>query len=481
MLVLSFALKTAGQIYYLVFAVLFLIVGVIALILTKRASALVCFLIISLFCLRILSIMGDMPRYDRLNGIGEDIRAVVTETPTVTHSYSNYGTCTIMIIESGNGILNKGERLLLTSKDAASLYIGDEIAATVKLETLSNHENSVSFYSNNVFMTATPVTMVLKGESKGIYSLSAKVRNYCKDILTENTKNYSVLLAILTGEKSYISDETYDNVKTAGVSHILVVSGMHFAVLCTFMIRLISLIKCPEFIKDILLLAFLFALMCVCGFTMSILRAAAVYIIALIYRRLKRIGDGVLFISNAVIVVLFIHPFAVYSIVFCLSFASTFGIICLSGKFKNFLGSKRYQNAFTDFASETAAVSLSAYVATLPVVIYYFGYISTYSVPVNLLVSLPSTLMLILTFLGIILRFIPFISKIFLFCADFIAGFFLRVVNAVQELPFNVLRLRNTKLLTAVILITFILVYLYKTKYYRLLKFKKEVNRRDSV
>ena len=41
----------------------------------------------------------------------------------------------------------------------------------------------------------------------------------------------ATVAAITIGDRSYFSDEFYSNIKKAGVSHVMVVSGMHLSVI----------------------------------------------------------------------------------------------------------------------------------------------------------------------------------------------------------------------------------------------------------
>ncbi len=472
MLILSFALKTAGQVFYLIFAVLLLMAGVFFGTIKKNAKLIITAVLISLFCFRIISILNYSQKASDLDGIRENIVAVVSASP-VQSGETDSAYCIATVYDSERDLIKSGEKVLLYGDGIINLSLGDKITADVKLSAL-NRKDSISFYGENVFVSAKLLeTATVDKNHKSVYSLSFAVRQYARKILINTTKNSGMLLAVITGERSFIGEIFYDQVKVAGLSHILVVSGLHFAVLCGAILRFLSLIRLPQFLKDILLLVFLFFMMCVCGFGMSILRASTVYIFAMIYRHLNRLSDSILTLSNAVILVLFIHPFAVFSLAFLLSFASTFGILVLSRSIMYSIDKRVTLVKPARYIVEAASVSFSAYIATLPIVVYYFGYLPTYAVLTNVLIAPISTAMLVLTAVGTILGGVPAVSNLILTVADTLADYFVSVVNLAVKLPLNTIPLRNEAALTITLLLVFLIIYIIKAKLYRILMKKR--------
>jgi competence protein ComEC len=282
--------------------------------------------------------------------------------------------------------------------------------------------------------------------------------------------NYHILLAIVTGERCYISDQLYDRVKDAGVSHVLVVSGMHLVLLCTGLERLLRIIFKSGILRDFLLISFVLMMSVVCGFGMSILRAAIVYVLRVIYRRIGRRANGIHSLSFAVVLVLIIHPYAFHSISFQLSYSATLGILVLP-KIINKKLEKYTKNSFIlTKVADIMSISLSAYIATLPVCIAAFGELSVVAVAVNVLLDIPANAMLSLCVIGLALGFIPFLEKVFMILADALGDYFIKIVNVASNLPFAKLRLRNEKILVVVLLLCYLALYVTKTKPYRILK-----------
>ena len=96
---------------------------------------------------------------------------------------------------------------------------------------------------------------------------------------------------------------------------------------------------------------------------------------------------------------LVINPFLIYSVGFQLSFSAALGIILLSSTFKKYL------------KSEILAATFSAYIFTLPILIYSFGRMSLMGPLTNLLVLPVIPIVMVSGFIasifGIFIFFIP--------------------------------------------------------------------------
>ncbi|MEE0946754.1 MAG: ComEC/Rec2 family competence protein [Acutalibacteraceae bacterium] len=466
MLLLSFALKTAGQIFYLITAVLLFALGGVVCVFKKQWGLLLSLIILGTFCVRILFVLTvEVENSHRNCGEPETITAVVMQNADYFDDTDSFGRCNVVVKDSRRGTVKKGSVISFKGDGVSGLAVGDKISADILLSDFKNEETALSYYSENIF-TVGEVTenLAVIGRSKGIYALAGKVNGYIKNCLENNTENGGVLLALMTGDRTILSDDLYEKVKVAGVSHVLVVSGMHLSILCGFLFKLLNFIKCNDFLKDTILLLFLFIMMCVCGFSMSMLRAGIVYVVIMVYRRLLRRTNSLLCLADAVIIVLFIHPFAVHSVVFGLSFASTFGILVLSEKIGFYLTATKKLNVLTQEIVSACSVSLSAYIATIPIVVYNFGYISTYAILVNVLISFVSTAMLVLSVLGVAFGFIPFIRTVLLFIADKSADYFIFIVELANKMPVSVIPFRNSRLLAVLIVILISLFWIIKNK-----------------
>ena len=204
MLLLSFALKTAGQMFYLICAVLFAIIGVIICVFKNPKGALISAILLSLFCIRILSVTTmQVENSYNISGETESVIAVVTETPASYGYDDNYGVCNVRIERSERNILKKGSILSLRGSDVALLRQGDKISANIKLEHFEDTDTALYYYSENVFISGKVTDgLSVTNSNKGIYGFAGKINSYAKKVLMRNAENFGILLAqIIHGDR----------------------------------------------------------------------------------------------------------------------------------------------------------------------------------------------------------------------------------------------------------------------------------------
>lgn len=239
----------------------------------------------------------------------------------------------------------------------------------------------------------------------------------------------SLYQALLLGDKSRISPELLDGFRKSGVMHILAISGMHMALLgfllfsiFYFTARLSSTLILAVNVKKMSLLLcivplFLYTLMAgsntpvVRSFTMSL-----IFILAFCFNRTK---SHLTILSVAALVLLVANPLVLKTASFQLSFAAVASIVLITPKLLHYLPSlqhsatpRRIMITLAMRCIQLAAVTISATVGTIPLLIYHFNQLSSVTLIANLVVepliclwALPSG------FIGVILIFIfPYLA-----------------------------------------------------------------------
>lgn len=457
-----------GQAFLIASAVLFIIFGAVSLSVVRNKGAFIMNMVLLLYCIRAITVItGDIAESNLCDGKNDRINATVVSSPIAMEDTS-FGYCTVKINYSAEQITSKGDKIYLYASGLQQLDIGDILETDV---TYSSFENfGAEYYCDGIYLSASAQESVIPcGKADGIYGVASGVRSYIKNHIMADSDNYHILLALITGERSYVSDELYSKVIDAGVSHILVVSGMHLVLLCGILDRILRVVFAKSIFRDIVLLAFVFIMSVICGFGMSILRAAIVYLLKVICRRLGRRGRGLHFLALAVIIVMILHPYAFHSVSFQLSYSATFGILVLPDVICRKIRKACENSAVLRVAAEAFTISLCAYIATLPTCIAAFGEISLVAVAVNVLLDIPANIMLSLCVAGLALGFIPVLEKLLIMFADMLADYFLKIVNFASSLPFATLTLRNSGILSVTVLLFYFLIYIIKAKPYRIL------------
>ena len=184
---------------------------------------------------------------------------------------------------------------------------------------------------------------------------------------------------LVTGQTSGIALDEKEAFSNTGLSHILAVSGFNLGII--FYAVLLVLSKLPKKLRYAICILICLAYVFVTGFQPSITRAFIMVSIASMGVFLRRDYDAVTAISIAAVLMLVYNPYYVYNIGFLLSFSATYGIILLKDDIKERLLRQ------LDRVGEEASIALSAFIATLPIILYSKGCFSVISLVFNIIIS----------------------------------------------------------------------------------------------
>jgi competence protein ComEC len=220
------------------------------------------------------------------------------------------------------------------------------------------------------------------------------------------TRNASVVKALTIGDTASLDDRTKTLFLETGTSHILSISGSHFAVVAGFFFFIARLVfRTSSRMRQqgadsrwaaLLTIPFTILFMLVAGSSLPTIRATimiAIYMLALFFER-KGHTVNALFLSALIILVIF--PHSLFSPSFQLTFVSVLFII-LTGRAIHPLLVKT--NRPVRWFLSLTAVGVTATIGTLPVVLYHFHGFNPLSfvynlaaVPLMCLVSTPLAL-----------------------------------------------------------------------------------------
>ena len=194
----------------------------------------------------------------------------------------------------------------------------------------------------------------------------------------------SILQAMLTGDKVSLEPETKDKFINTGLIHLLVVSGLHIGFCVVIFIFFFKLFNLPLKYVYLLTILAVFFYTLVTGANPPAVRAAIMascILIALILNREPLIYNAV---ALSALIILLVNPQDLFTASFQMSFLATLGIIYLYPKINKIF--KNIKNKFLKNLWSVAAVTLSAQIALVPVLLFYFGKISIISMLANILI-----------------------------------------------------------------------------------------------
>jgi competence protein ComEC len=228
------------------------------------------------------------------------------------------------------------------------------------------------------------------------------LRDFFKERLSPH--HVPLLRALILGEKQGIGPELRASFNRAGLGHVLVVSGLHVALVAWFafavLVRLLSLSYRLALFLDIRRLAAalacfpVLAYACLAGFGVSCQRATIMVIVFLLSVILGKEKETWSTLAIAGLAVLAVEPASLFSISFQLSFLAVTGILWLGPPLRKLLsfpagGTERRPallNRLYLYFADLTSVTVAATVFLLPLTVFYFHRFSWTVVPANLTV-----------------------------------------------------------------------------------------------
>lgn len=319
----------------------------------------------------------------------------------VPTSYGAKATVKLAGLPFGKAVYYGGEELL-------DLRPGQTVTDLVRFQSASKirDDDVTTFTSKGVFLLAyqrgTPVYG--EGTSGSVRWWPARfgyaMREQIQTLFDGDIAGF--LTAILTGDKSGLSEQAAADLSEAGMYHILAVSGMH----CGFLLAIVTLLAGRHRRRlvagcTIPLLVF-YALLT--GGSPSVLRACVMLGFLLAAPLFRRDSDGPTALTAALFLILLANPFAAASISLQLSFGAMAGILWLTPRlYQLLLNGKKGKTAQLLAASFSA--TMGALVFTVPLSAYYFQTLVLISLVSNLLCLWAASVVFILGLAAVLVSF----------------------------------------------------------------------------
>jgi len=291
-----------------------------------------------------------------------------------------------------------------------------------------------------------PKTKLLeRGSHKGVHSLIyaeiLQFKNKLRESIYQNFP-YSqglILGAMILGDKNRIPQYLKEKLNIAGIRHIIAVSGMHIVVLSNILMPLllgIGLWRGQAFYASII---FIFLFIVMTGAQPSGIRAGIMGGIFLLGQKIGRKSVSQRTILTAAALMLAVNPlFLLNDAGFQLSFLAAMGIIYLAPVLKNwlrfvfccFFKNKNESNERAGVLIEIMAMTFSAQIFTLPLLIYNFGKISLVAPLTNILIIPVVCWIMIFGFIFALAGIVsPFLGWLLSFPCLFLLTYLLKVVD----------------------------------------------------
>ena len=231
-------------------------------------------------------------------------------------------------------------------------------------------------------------------------------------------------LGFLLGLRRAMPTELSDNLKIAGLTHIVVASGYNLTILVRLARRLFA--KRSKYLAMLSAAVMIIGFMAVTGLSPSMSRAGLVAGLSLAAWYYGRTIHPLVLLPVSAAITLLINPqFGWGDLGWQLSFASFAGVIMLAPLLHSYFFGNKEPGAFRQILIET----LSAQIMTLPLLMMSFGVISNVALIANMLILPFVPLAMLLTFMSGVLVFVPMIGVLIAIPTTWLLGYMIQVTN----------------------------------------------------
>lgn len=280
-----------------------------------------------------------------------------------------------------------------------------ELSGILQERVLDNKKQVLTLYFPNIKKYPASNGLAL------IALVRQKITTVFKNTLS-NTEA-SLILGIIFGFKENLPKELVDSLRTSGTLHVVAASGMNVSMVGSFLSSVFGVL----FRRQIALIFSIFGILfyaLLSGFEPSIIRASIMGIISFSALILGRQNLAILSLALVGYLMILFSPGMVLNVGFQLSFLATLGLIIIKPKFGKL-------SLFGDDLTTT----LSAQLATFPILLSAFGNYSPFSIFANALVLWTIPPIMVLGGLASVFSFFlePLAKLLLLFCLPLVLFF----------------------------------------------------------
>lgn len=324
-------------------------------------------------------------------------REVVFQLHKKLNSSEKYRKYEVEILQLDNKKTSGFNLILSVHKEGPQLDFRHFYSTTLYVNKVEPPGNDFQFdYARyisrkKIFHQAFATDEILTALKPGL-SISEKIRQKRLEVLQKidasvlTSKTNSFLKGIILADRTEMDTETVQDFNKSGLVHFLAISGTHFAIIFGMLLLLLK----PMFpvrysrIPVVLSLLLIWGFAVFIGYGNSVVRSCLMITAYYAFVLLQRKPDLLHSTSLAGFVILIADSQQLFDIGFQLSFAAVVGIYAFNIPLMKLL--PRPRNKFQNLLFNIITVSLSAQLATMPFVLYYFHQYSFLSLVANLVV-----------------------------------------------------------------------------------------------
>ncbi|MDO4568500.1 MAG: ComEC/Rec2 family competence protein [Clostridia bacterium] len=254
-----------------------------------------------------------------------------------------------------------------------------------------------------------------------------------------------IVEGMLLGDKTGIRDSVLQSFRDSGVAHLFAVSGLHVSIFAAALT--LALRRANPWARLGVVAVFLFVYCALTAFPASLVRASLMTLFVLLADPLKRRYDVLSSLCAALIVILLVNPFELYTAGLQLSFLCVYAIAMLTPPLHRAMGRVH------DAVALPISVAVSGTVGSAPLSAHYFSRLPLVGVFTNVLIMPLVPLIVVPALLAIALYFIwtP-LAHALAWAALFVLRLVKDYVTAVASVSFGTITVASPPLSVALLM-----------------------------
>lgn len=350
----------------------------------KRPMCILC-LVFMLFMYIVMEVRGgvDISEY-KSDFASTEIEGRITDKIYKNGKYSLHIKCDRFFI------------VYLDDQSAFDYRIGQKVRVKGKYQNFSLPENDGQFNMRKYYRIRGYEASINKARVVATGNEYSKIREWLFKI-KERTKviygyymgdsEAGTLSAMVLGDKSDLDTDVRDIYQAAGISHILSLSGLHIATVGMCVFSALKLLGIGVVFSSTLSAILMIMYGTMTGLATATVRALIMFLLAICARSIGRTYDLITGVCFATILIIIENPYYVYDSGFLLSVMSVTGIALICPILMEISDNpKSIHKEIFEKVRQSICISISASIATLPIILNTFFKTARYSIFINIIV-----------------------------------------------------------------------------------------------
>ncbi len=302
------------------------------------------------------------------------------------------------------------EKTIIYIPKGTDVEINSIVRLNVSISEISSNKNRMLFnYKDSLRVKGIFVTAFCKGEIELVkrnYSVFNSFSNFCIEKTEKLFRKYmsegnaNTVLSVILGDVKYLDKDYYKNIQKTGLAHIFAVSGTHVVIIYAAFFKFFNFLGMQRKISWLLSWTLLWIYGFIIGFPVTVLRSLLTFNFLfgseILYRKYNSINSLII----SAFILLIINPYYLFDVGFQLSYMAALCLLVNNRIIKKKNDNKVNENE--DNSNINSVWSAFAYIKnkisknlwlyvfvqafTLPIMSYYFNYVSIIGIIFNLLI-----------------------------------------------------------------------------------------------